>query len=86
MPYYAFKPNPKQVAFDSAVKVFGLNAKIEIEGRRLTKADCTSRGCPEGTYEASATVDGKAVEQALSLDWRKSYKLLAGKLSERTNK
>jgi len=76
MSFYSFKPNPKQLAFEKAKRLFGNDAKVLIEGERPSPLACRSFGIPTGVYHVSCDVNEQHVASAHAKDWRKAYKLL----------
>lgn len=79
--YYAFKPNPKQLACNKAYGTFGHDAKVNVTGSRPSPLDCKRLDIPEGVYYVECFVNEQLVATAFSRNWRKAYNLLANKIS-----
>lgn len=80
--FYAFKPNPKQLAYDKAKKLFGLDARVKVTGTRPTPLDCKRMSIPQGTYYVECFVNDKCTATAFTKNWRKAYGLLVIELEK----
>lgn len=76
MSFYAFKPNPKQLAFNKAKHLFGNDAKVDVTGTRPGPLDCKRYGIPTGVYYVECVVNGELIASAHTKNWRKAYGLL----------
>lgn len=76
MPFYGFKPNPKQLVINKAKRLFGNDAKVDVTGTRPSPLDCKRYGIPTGVYYVECFVDGQFIAAAHTKNWRKAYGLL----------
>mgnify|MGYP001566833846 CR=1 FL=1 len=76
MPFYGFKPNPKQLVVNKAKALFGREVKVDVTGTRPTPLDCKRYGIPTGVYYVECFVGGKLIATTHTKNWRKAYNLL----------
>ena len=77
MPFYSFKPNPKQRVIDKAKNLFGRGSKVNVTGfRSASGANHNGVVIPRGAYVVECFLNDKSIAIAHSKNWRKAYGLL----------
>lgn len=76
MPFYGFKPPPKQAVENKVRALFGRDSKIEVRGTRLSPLDAKRLELPANVYLVECDLNDKPLAQAFSHDWRRAYKKL----------
>ena len=82
MPFYGFKPNPKQLVVNKAKTLFGRDSKVNVTGNRPSALECKSLGVPAGVYVVECFVNDKSIAAAHTKSWRKAYSLLVIELEK----
>lgn len=76
MPFYGFKPNPRQLVINKAKNLFGREAKVRVTGTRPSPLDAKQLNIPAGVYYVECFVNGDFIAMAHTKNWRKAYNLL----------
>lgn len=71
-----FRTNPRQLIIRLVRNSYGYDAKVRVNGNRLSQQQADERSLPCGTYYTEVTVNELVVAFAHAKDWRDAYEEL----------